>query len=422
MQAASRAAYNMGIIQEDTTQALFKAMEQGKLMAEDFLPEFSKELLKAAKRGGALEEAMKSTGAALGRFRTNVWLANTTINESGLDEGVRNLLNTLSDMFMKSTAIWEALGGILGGFVNLLRGPIELLTALGNKFQAASDYAEQFGISSMQLSGALLLLFKRIRMLVIPLVVAAYAMSSLARAMDEGGFENWAKAIGAASLAAFLFRKRLKGIVDLFRGGRNAAAGFWGAASAGSVGGGAAKTGLLSNALMSVAVVSIFGLGITAFTALLVDVFKGGLSQETGAGFQRKQQDLKLGDDKGFKENFRDMIDDFKSIGSFFKDVRSYRESVGKDVFSDTGSTEALDKASKKLGTWVNTYSDYLYAMPAPENIAAPNNTPRNFVVERVDISVENSEGSPTDIADEIYGRFTQSIREASINSPIQEQ
>ena len=133
IQATARA---MGYLRENgeaDTQALFKAMQNGELVAEEVLPKLSDEMLKMANTGGALDKAMTNTSAAIARFRTNLWLANRTFNESGFDKSVRNLFNSMSDAIMKAEPLWRILGKSSEVFVNALRAPIELFGVLGEK-------------------------------------------------------------------------------------------------------------------------------------------------------------------------------------------------------------------------------------------------------------------------------------------------
>lgn len=226
MQAASRAAYNLGITQEATTQELFKAMEAGELMAEEFLPELSKELMKSANEGGALEKAIKSTGAAIGRFQTNVFLANKTFNEAGFDRGIRNLLNTMSEFINKSDELWKLLGSTAGFLAQALRAPFELFTQIAQAIGFVTEKGAELNLNYNQMTGIFLALFKWGRRLLAIFVLLPYAISAMARAWDEGGIGNWAIALVAAGAAALVFRKRIKSAIDLLKSGKSKAEGF----------------------------------------------------------------------------------------------------------------------------------------------------------------------------------------------------
>ena len=212
MQAGARAAKELGITTEATVPAFRKAMEEGKLISEEFLPEFSRQLLESAKQGGALEKAMNNTGAAIGRFRTNVFLANKTFNEAGFDKGVRNLFNTMSDFIMKSDALWNMLGSTAGFLANALRAPFEVLTDLSQMLGVVNEKAEEFNLTTNQTAALFLTLFKLGRRLLAIFVLLPYTLSAISRAWNEGGIGNWSIAIGAAVTSAILFRKQLMSI------------------------------------------------------------------------------------------------------------------------------------------------------------------------------------------------------------------
>lgn len=131
MQAAARAAKEMGLSSDGSTQSLLKLMEEGKLVSENFLPYFAEELMKAAENGGALEESMKSTAAAIGRFQTAVWNANRTFNQSGFDKAVGSLFDQTSNSIRKADPLWAALGRMAIGVGKALEVPIEFLGTLG---------------------------------------------------------------------------------------------------------------------------------------------------------------------------------------------------------------------------------------------------------------------------------------------------
>lgn len=219
MQAAAKAAHELGITTEATTQALFKAMENGELMADEFLPVFSEKLLEAANNGGALEKAMNNTGAAIGRFQTNIFLANKQFNEAGFDRGVRDLLNTMSTFIMESEELWRFLGSTAGFLAQALRAPFEVLTDLGEVFGFVTEKGKELNLNYNQMAFIFAAIFKWSRRLLAIFVLLPYTLSAISRAWNEGGIGNWATALGLAAGAALLFRKRIKGAVDLLKKG-----------------------------------------------------------------------------------------------------------------------------------------------------------------------------------------------------------
>jgi len=220
MQSAARAAYNLGITQEATTQALFKAMEASKLHAETFLPELSKELMISANRGNALEKAMQTTASAIGRFQTNVWLANKTMNEAGLDRGIRRMINATSDAIMRSDSFWRFMGQTLEVLTDAIRGPMELLGALGERFQAVEKFAESLGLQTNELAGIFLALFKWGRRILFVFWLLPAAMSGLAKIIDgeKLSWAEWAITIGGVAMGLRSVYKLLKKVRDAKRG------------------------------------------------------------------------------------------------------------------------------------------------------------------------------------------------------------
>ncbi len=203
MQAAARAAKELGITTDATTESLFKAMENGELMADEFLPVFSKELLKAANEGGALEEAMNSTSSALGRFQTNVWLANKILQEAGLDRGVRKFVNETSNAIARSDAFWRFMGRTLEMFMDALRGPMELIGALTARFADLEKFANSLGLEIEDLAMAIMALFKWGRRVLFIFWLLPAALSGVGKIIDGQNLSwaEWAITIAGAVAA-----------------------------------------------------------------------------------------------------------------------------------------------------------------------------------------------------------------------------
>jgi len=270
MQAASRAAYNLGITQEATTQELFKAMEQGKLMAEEFLPEFSKELLKAANEGGALAEAMQTTGAAIGRFQTNFWLANKTFNESGFDKNIRILINTFSDFLQESEGLFQFLGEMSEFVIYPLRAAGEALELVGIKLTDFAESSEGNIAKLKALSAFFLSLFKTGRKLLAVFLLIPMASSGLTKFVREGNLEwsEWLATLGSiAGILAWMYSLKKPKILG------NIGGSVLGGAAAG------AGAGVVKRSL-PVKIVSLLGLGSMAKVASVLYSKKIGGSEQ----------------------------------------------------------------------------------------------------------------------------------------------
>ena len=108
------AARGMGI----TTAELDKMLEQGKVVADDFLPKFAAEIRKTFSEG--VPEASKNARAELNRFHNSVLEIERTVASSGFLEGLsigyRQLAATLSNPAIQNAA--QALGETLGSVVS----------------------------------------------------------------------------------------------------------------------------------------------------------------------------------------------------------------------------------------------------------------------------------------------------------------
>lgn len=366
MRAMARAAYNLGITSDDSIESMNKAMKEGRLVSEEVLPEFSKELWKAANQGGALEEAMQNTGSAIGRFQTNLWMTNKQFNEGGFDEGVRNLINSVSEFLRKSERLSEGLGYLAGGIANRFRVIFEVFETFSfgaEKFGKAVDFIESKGFnfeqSVMGMVGALALLskwFKRLavfRKIFWWLYAFPWALSRSADALqgnEWGGFAGTLANIVAlltSGYAAFKLFGKGAGIArkatGWMRGGSHTAS-TAAAATGGSVAGASSKKpsapkpspkpsqagkllgkiGRIGTLLASgTALVGISGAVVLAAAAglgaVLYDAIKNPM-REGPDSFSYKYGDKSdITHDKTLSDSWKEFTDDMSSIADFFK-------------------------------------------------------------------------------------------------------
>lgn len=245
IQAAARAAQAMGLSVNGTTAELFKLMEDGKLVSEDFLPYFSEELMKAAMNGGALEQSMKSTAASIGRFQTAVWAANRTFNQSGFDKTVGALFDTLSFSINQANPVWQLFGKISEIVGRALRAPIELLGTLSAMLDGVLiDKMGNFTATAKKLAGALLLVSRKARIIAIALWLIPAAISAINDTIQNGmgGWDDWVTKLGIAAAAIAVLAKPLRNLVKLLRDITRLSRSAGGALTE-SFGGGKGKTG-----------------------------------------------------------------------------------------------------------------------------------------------------------------------------------
>lgn len=118
-----------------TTQELMKMMEQGQILANDFLPKFSKGLREAAREGGALTEGLKTSRVAMQRVGTAFSLNVLDAFDSGAERGLSKFFNSISDIVSRSGPIFRTLGTVFGfvaeAFGLLLSAGYQLIRPLG---------------------------------------------------------------------------------------------------------------------------------------------------------------------------------------------------------------------------------------------------------------------------------------------------
>lgn len=120
MRAMSEAAVKAGLIDGSKTSqereaALFKLMEQGKLISSDILPHFGKELSNLANNGGELTTYLeKGLAPQLGRARNHLVELQDAMAK-GMRPATVNLLNGFNDLSKEGNNLAYFLGKVLGG-------------------------------------------------------------------------------------------------------------------------------------------------------------------------------------------------------------------------------------------------------------------------------------------------------------------
>lgn len=110
-----------------TGQALWKAMENGQLLAEEVLPKVAKEYAKAAREGGALEKAVKRVAVQQQRFLNMVTVISDEIFKSGFGEGMAVWFKEMSDSLKKLLPTFRTFGRIFGNFIKGITVPLKFV-------------------------------------------------------------------------------------------------------------------------------------------------------------------------------------------------------------------------------------------------------------------------------------------------------
>lgn len=157
------------------TKTFFKAVEDGKIMANDVLPKFGKELQKMAKEGGALDAVMGKTQAQFSRFMNSLTEAKLAIYGGGMDNGLAYMFSGLSGILEDLKPVLKVVGALFKGFVTVLSTGLRLVLAPINMviegiselwgLLGGGDRGTQFFWSVVGAGGTLMLLLSRFKML-----------------------------------------------------------------------------------------------------------------------------------------------------------------------------------------------------------------------------------------------------------------
>lgn len=236
IQATARA---LGMLTEDgeaDTQALFDAMERGELTAERVLPALAEEMRNTAETGGALDRAMKNTSASINRFRSSLFNANRTFNESGFDRAVGSLFDRMSTSIAEAEPLWILLGRSAQFFSNALQAPIELVGTLAGKLGHFTEEGYELSESAKSMAAWLTILVKPLRRAAFWFLLLPASISAV-NDLLENGFEtdDWRElalqlGIIAVTVGALIWKFRRffgmlsrapKAAKDFFGGGRS---------------------------------------------------------------------------------------------------------------------------------------------------------------------------------------------------------
>ncbi|MDB4311878.1 tape measure protein, partial [bacterium] len=112
------------------TQEFFKAMEAGELMAADVLPLVAKEMAKTARKGGMLDEALKSNRVAMGQMTAEWKELADVIFQNGVGDLMTYLFHSFEDMAVILKVLIPMISNGLADAFKLLTAPITLTLAV----------------------------------------------------------------------------------------------------------------------------------------------------------------------------------------------------------------------------------------------------------------------------------------------------
>lgn len=161
IQLMADATKEAGLTVNGTVAEMSKLMEEGKLLSEDVLPYFAKNMKNAAQANGALEKALLSNRVAMNQMVTAAQAAADTTFTSGWSEGLSELFKATGQMLMDNKLLFEEFGEFMGSVFKGVAWVVEnvfspVLSALGSVFKAVNESAESF-VAILTSAGALLL-------------------------------------------------------------------------------------------------------------------------------------------------------------------------------------------------------------------------------------------------------------------------
>lgn len=106
---------------------LFKQMEQGKLISSEVLPKVAAAYREAADAGGAYQLALKGLRVTEGQMVKSTQEAGEKIFQSGFNEGLSKLYETIAKLLANSGPQLEKIGNIFGRVFNAIAYTIKTL-------------------------------------------------------------------------------------------------------------------------------------------------------------------------------------------------------------------------------------------------------------------------------------------------------
>lgn len=114
--AFSSAAKALGV----STKELFKQIESGAIQSVEFLPDFADEVREYVRQTGMLDASLKTSRVAMNRFVTNYKLNVSGAFEEGLDTGLGEFFNSLSNIMEEMSPLFRMFGDALGWVLDVI--------------------------------------------------------------------------------------------------------------------------------------------------------------------------------------------------------------------------------------------------------------------------------------------------------------
>lgn len=125
--AFSSAAKSLGV----STKELFKQIETGAIQSVDFLPNFADEIRTYVRETGMLEASLKTSRVAMNRFVTSYKLGVEKSFSSGLDSGLSDFFNSLSNIMVELGPVFEGFGVVVGTVMKVLGPLLSMIWQIG---------------------------------------------------------------------------------------------------------------------------------------------------------------------------------------------------------------------------------------------------------------------------------------------------
>jgi len=120
-----------------STKEFLKAMEEGKIGAEEFLPVFTKALREMAAPG--LEKAFKTMSISWKRMIANGKLMIKALFDSGIGDLFTKIFNMVSDIFVIMAPVLSLMGGFTSTILKGILYPIKLVVAAIHDLMMLTD-------------------------------------------------------------------------------------------------------------------------------------------------------------------------------------------------------------------------------------------------------------------------------------------
>ena len=129
------------------TKSFLKAMESGKLLAEDVLPLVGQQFLKSANEGGAYTKMINTNRVAMDRMKLSFQLWMKEVFEGGFKDGLTEVFNGLNKMATALLPVASILGELTGSVLVPLGKALQIIASsisyVGNFFSGMPDWLKK---------------------------------------------------------------------------------------------------------------------------------------------------------------------------------------------------------------------------------------------------------------------------------------